>query len=475
MVLAVALAVVVGAFVASLTVDRGAAAVPAKSRHEVHWPDDLALIAHRVEAIRGLKFRHAVRVRYLHMPTSAASPSALSDRARAALTTVLEPYVAFGLVNGQNDVATLTDGGSESIAGLYSTESHRIRVFVRPHTPFATEVVAHELTHALEDQHFPERTRPELRSVSQASAEKAVVEGSASLVEHRYVARYPSLSVLPGARPAVGSGAETFVRNWEFFAVQSGAAYSLGPAYVDATLARGDVTWDKLVAFPPLSDAAIVDPLAPGSVWQATSPPSTLVPELTAIDVFLLLASRVEPAAALDAVTHSSGATFSGYERDGRRCADLALVSKVPNDPVVIRTLDQWVAAAGPANASRSEVPIGRSLVLTPSTGRPGSGPTTLLVKPGSPLLTSCAGVSVAPFGSFAIPGWQLAARNAVIADALRHGIDESAAACIGRAVLTDARYRSSLQRSLDDFSEPSDEARARVARRAAKACGTNV
>jgi hypothetical protein len=187
----------------------------------------------------------------------------------------------------------------------------------------------------------------------------------------------------------------------------------------------------------------------------------------------MLLASRIDAAAALDAVSHSSGATFSMNDHDGRRCADLALVTTTRNDPVVIGALDRWIVAAGPANASRSSQPGGRSLVVAPAR-MPGGAPTVLLVKEGAPVLTSC-NVSVAPYGSFIIPFAQLAARNAAIAGALRHGVDDTAAACIGHAVLTDEEYRSALHRALDRNRDLPGDARAHVARRAAKACGTAV
>jgi hypothetical protein len=475
-VLGVAVVVVVGAFVASLTVDRGAAAVPPKSPHEVRWPKDLALIAHRVEQIRGLRFRHAVPVRYVHTSSDASPPAPLSDRARAALSRLIEPYVAFGLVDGQSDVATLTSGGSGSILGAYSTESHRIRIFVRPHTALGDEVVAHELTHALEDQHFPMKDRPEIHSSTQSVANGAVVEGSASLVERRYVAKYPTLSALPGAHPLADRNAEAYDRSWEFFEALAVAPYSLGPQYVKAILGRGDLTWDRIVAYPPLSDVVIVDPLVtPGSLWRTESPIATggftpgTEPAPTALEVYLLLASRVGAAAALDVVTHSSGATLAMYPRDGRTCVDLALVTMSPDDPSLTGTMDRWVAAAGPENAARSSVPS------SASRGVDFRGSVTLTPRAGSLILTSCRGVAVTSYGSFVIAEAQLVARNAAIADALHHGQDEATAACIGRAVLADEPYHRTLQRTFDRYRDLPGQALTRVAHRAAMACGATA
>jgi hypothetical protein len=454
-VLLAAFVVAAGAVVTSLTVDRAASAP--RTAPGVEWRDDIAPIAQSVESIRGLRFQHTVPVRYVHAQTDVPSDVTVSARTRAALAQAIEPFVAFGLVNGQNDVAMLAGSGLQAAAGVYSSRVHTIRIYVPAQTVFGREVLAHELTHALEDQHFPQKDRPSSRSPSQAFAQLAVIEGSASLVEQRYAATQRGLSFLPDARSAVGSDAEDFARNWEWLAVVGGAQYVLGPWYIDATLARGEVSWDRLVSYPPLSDVVIVDPLAtPGTLWQSTSSNSTSNPSSfrapSALEVFLLFAGRVGPAAALDVVTHSSGATVTMYERDGRPCGDLVLGSATPDDPALAGTLDRWIAAAGPANASRSVVP-----------------------RPAAAVLTSCRGVSVVPFGSFAVPLAQLAGRNAAIAGALRRGVDSTAAACIGRAVLADERYRSQLQHAIDARRSPPGDARTRAARRAAEECHANA
>jgi len=168
-------------------------------------------------------------------------------------------------------------------------------------------------------------------------------------------------------------------------------------------------------------------------------------------------------------VTRSDGATLSMYERGGRRRGDLALVTTTPDDPTRTATLDRWIAAAGAANASRSSVPSGTFPVVDPN------GMVTLRPRTGAAVLTSCEGVPVVPYGSSAIPLAQLAGRNASIADALRHGIDPAAAACIGRAVLTDEQYRSAVQRALDRQRGLPDGARHRAARRAAATCGATA
>jgi hypothetical protein len=453
--------IVVGAVVTAVTVDRGEPVRAAKTMPDVEWPDDIAPIARSVEVIRGLRFKRAVPVRYVHAGSTTVPAGALDDRARARIEALLQPFVALGLVNGQVDLATLVGAAFGSPAGVYSFRSRVIRIYEPAGSTFARIVLAHELTHALEDQHFPEKDRPSPQTPSQGLAEQAIVEGSATYVEQRYVAQwtlpYARVSQRPLADLSDGAGERT----WEWFAALGEAPYVLGPTYIDATLARGDLTWNKMVATARPSDIVIVDPLAQGESWRATSPPTESVDEPTALEVFLILASRIGAAEAFDVVRHSSGATFSTYERDGRRCVDLSFVTGTPNDPVVVHGLDRWIAAAGPANASRSSLPSGFTRVL--------------LLKAGAPILTSCRGVSVVPFGSFTVPLLQLAGRNAAIARSLRHGLDPTTTACIAHAMLADEEYRAALQHAL--FSQPSavDDAPAGAYRRAKATCGSTA
>jgi len=450
------LLVVVGAVVASVVVDR-AAPVP-RPTPEIEWPAAIAPIAHRVEQIRGLRFRRAVPVRYVRNPPM-SSPT-LDLRARASIQAAIEPAVVFGLVDGRNDVASLVAVGPDAVAGVYLPRSRAIRIFVPERTDFARAVLAHELTHALEDQHFPANDRAERRSLTELHAQTAVVEGSAMLVERRYEEGEWTGPAWTGTGRGTAAGAAAdHLTRWEWFTSNVQAPYVLGPAYIEAAIAQGDRTWDEIVAAPPLSDVVIVDPLAnPGSVWGPPVPvPETgaraaPVPPPTALEVFLLLASRVGAAAALDVVGQSSGATMTTFDRDGRRCGVLALATTTPDSPALVATLDQWVAAAGAEHAARTVVPR--------ATARPGAA-----------VLTSCRGATVVAPRSVIVPLAQLGARNEAIGRALRSDVDPAALPCIARAVLDDADYRHAADGTLAANRSVPPRTRAQAYRRAARGC----
>ena len=465
--------VVVGVVATSVTVARADPPPAEKPVRVVHWPADIAPIADRVEQIRGLRFRHAIPVRHVQVPNGSATPVDASTR--AALETAVKPLVALGMVGASNNVASLFDAASEPPAGVYTSDNEVIRVFVPTATASGRAVLAHELTHALEDQRFPQADRRTPRIATQVIAYRAVVEGSASRVQRLYVDEpweppFPAQRVVhPGE---IQFGTDTSVQEWEWFAALGVAPYTLGTAYVDATLARGDVTWDRIIADPPISDVVIVDPLAPpGSLFQARGLPSTTFSEPSAIEVYLVLASRIDPADALDAMLRSSGSLLTTYERDGRPCADLTLLTRRPDDPSVTATLDKWIASAGPANASRGSVSTGTRIVEPSRT--PSGAPFVFTVQPGSPILTSCRGVAAVPFGSFFVPLALLVGRNEAAARAMRHGFDETATACIADAVLTDRRFRDHLRGDLESRSTLAANVPRRVYRRAVAGCDT--
>jgi hypothetical protein len=93
------------------------------------------------------------------------------------------------------------------------------------------------------------------------------------------------------------------------------------------------------------------------------------------------------------------------------------------------------------------------------------------LLKPGGPILTSCRGVSVVPFGSFTLPLLQLAGRNAAVARSLRQGLEPSVTECIAHAVLADEQYRAALQQAVVSGPSAVGDAPARAYRRATATC----
>jgi hypothetical protein len=155
----------------------------------------VSVIAHRVELLRDLPFKRLPTP----VPVTAAQArqEGLHDfdkqypvARRHADETV---YKLLGLIPAGADLRTLTGSLFEQgVLGYYDPEDGRLRVVKGAGT--GTRVLwemtlAHELTHALEDQHYPFKTDA-VGSDDRALARTALIEGTATWMMYAYVQRY---------------------------------------------------------------------------------------------------------------------------------------------------------------------------------------------------------------------------------------------------------------------------------------------
>lgn len=163
----------------------------------------IGVVAHRVERLRGLKFRYIPKVevvasRDLQSKVEAGGGrrvrgeaarklehKAVAGQSVAALTGILRRQDA-AKMSGQG-------GGSGDIAGVYVPEQKRVylvREAVSRSPQIAQVVLAHELTHALEDQAFHDFGQGGGPFDDSATAHQALLEGGATFVELLYAKRY---------------------------------------------------------------------------------------------------------------------------------------------------------------------------------------------------------------------------------------------------------------------------------------------
>ena len=193
-------------------------------------PLHLSRVASRVERLRGLAFESPPRVRVM----SAAELAALGRRlnrglarrasgqpARLRRTERLErALTGFQQLAGilpEQPASDVTAGGPiEAIGGAYDNPRNRI-ILVQGAIETRQElrqVLAHELTHALEDQHFPLRLPASIGLTQKAQTRRALIEGTATFVAARYASRYLSDQVpvkqrLAGQRSIYAAGGST--------------------------------------------------------------------------------------------------------------------------------------------------------------------------------------------------------------------------------------------------------------------------
>jgi hypothetical protein len=225
------------------------------------------LIESRVENIRGQDFTQRPLPKLV---TSAdVRKEGLADLDR--LTTPAERagdeemLKLLGLIPARADLRALQSQVlGDQVAGFYDPRTKRLALVSDAGAQDASVgeiTLAHELTHALDDQHFGIRDQPSLTD-DQSTAYTALVEGDATSVMSRYATQYMSgsdlLGVLFAGSPEGGQPLPPYIEaSLEF-------PYLEGQRFVQALFryARG---W-KLVNYafrfrPPVSTAQILHPL----------------------------------------------------------------------------------------------------------------------------------------------------------------------------------------------------------------------
>ena len=135
-----------------------------------------------VERLRKLRFKTPVAVEIVDSAAARKDfESELDDAERDEARHVRDAWVHIGLVAPGTDlVAAHLDTAEKDVVGYYQSKSKTFRLLSHVSEREVRSVMAHELTHALEDQHYDlESVMKRATSDDHAIAIKAVIEGSA--------------------------------------------------------------------------------------------------------------------------------------------------------------------------------------------------------------------------------------------------------------------------------------------------------
>lgn len=317
--------------------------IVSEPRHPGAWDPRVAELATFVQDERGLLFEHPVAVDFLTEEEFRSEVTSgegdLTDEDRADIEDSTAELRALGLVEGDFDLF----GESNEISGdttlaYYNPGTERIAVRGEELTPYLRATIAHEMTHALQDQHFDLAALQDEVGPDGDFRFRSVVEGDAVGVQRAYVMELSEeeqeefvdeeLGFTEGSDDDGDSGDEGGSDYSPALAAFFGSPYALGPGFVgvlDAVGGNSDVN-DALEVLPS-SEAAILDP----SLYYAEVEPTTVAdPEVGdgfeeldggtfgALSWYLVLASRVDEHDALAVVDSWRGDRYVTY-RDGDR------------------------------------------------------------------------------------------------------------------------------------------------------------
>ena len=296
----------------------------------------------------------------------------LTDVERRQIQQTEGLFRALGLLDGHTDLFEASnDLSGAGVIGYYSDKDKIVRVRGDRLTPATKVTLVHELTHALQDQHFDLLARDKEFETdddsSAASAFQALVEGDATRIERAY-----RDSLTDDERNAVeGDESKTASRYQNDVAdvpgilqTLMGAPYAFGEAMLAvATTVDGDDEVDALFRDPPTTDEQLIDPwtllgdrdepLKVGAVHLSRNEHQFDSGTFGELSWYLVLAERIPLIKALDASDGWGGDSYTGFRRNGATCVRVRYRADTPNDLAEMESaLDEWIAAGASAAAS---------------------------------------------------------------------------------------------------------------------------
>ena len=226
--------------------------------------------------------------------------------------------------------------------------------------------LAHELTHALQDQYFDlDATEKKQQTDGQKTAFRALVEGDAVGIEDAYVkamseadrTAYQNEDKAQGDSSGYDKAPPILVANFT-------APYTVGPPFVAALRAKGgNHGVDAALRDPPLSEAAVLNlftylddnPVIPVDVPQL-DPSERHIDDgdFGATTWFLMLARRLDVHDAIKAVDGWGGDSYVTYaEADNDVCVRARYRGRTAADSDAMQTLLQSWADQGTGRSER--------------------------------------------------------------------------------------------------------------------------
>jgi len=331
----------------------------------------VAEISDFVAAARELEFVTPVEVTLLDDEdfTARIQEDAVEDLEEMAETeSVLR---AFGLLDDDDHLAdALTSFLGAGVVGFYDPESGELVVRGAAITPYVRLTLAHELTHALDDQHF-ELHRPALDEADDEAgfAFGGLVEGNAVRVEDEYRETMSDEERRQARDEELALGAGFDFEDIPRVLPQIiGFPYIYGPIFVRALLDDGDEDRiDAAYRDPPVTSEQVLDPTG----WlRGEADPVTVPPPEAGGEVFdegvlglwgvvLLLEEHLGQQEAIKAASGWGGDWYVAWREGDRACVRTTFVMDTNDDlRDLASALDEWAAAEDDAEVDRGDASV---------------------------------------------------------------------------------------------------------------------
>ena len=321
------------------------------------WDPRVAPIAEFVGAERGLQWVHPVYVDFLAEADFVAlfdqPTTPISDADQAAARSYSLLYDAFGLAVNYDATQGESTVSAVTTLGFYSLTSDRVFVRGDQLTPAVRVVLAHELTHALQAQHFELATGGEkdleLRSVVEADALRVEDVYIDTLSADEQAAANQANSVAPDAEQGLSDVPWAVVE-------QRYAPYVLGPVLVgDVFATDGNEGVNQLLITPP-TEEILLNPWLYGDPGQepvavAVEVPlgNTVIDEpqtFSQLDALVMLDAWLPWTQAREALNGWAGSGYTSYQRESTVCFTATVTFDDSGDKFAA-AINAWAKASG--------------------------------------------------------------------------------------------------------------------------------
>ncbi len=337
------------------------------------WDSSVQPIVSFVEKSRGLTFKHVVPIKFMASAEFDKTLTADQSDSSASDPITEAKLRAVGLIgaktNLRKDTTKITTNG---VLAFYSNRDRRVVVRGTGSIDVSTRVtLAHELTHALQDQYFDISALYDKAPKGADDAVTTLIEGDASAVEDLYVT-----SLSPADQDAYDkaqkSGYDQYKKDTAdvtpVLDVSFGLPYELGRALIGALRHDGGTKRiDAAFKNPPLSELAIMRPsvFLRGEIPAVVHPPTPAAGEKAlgspevfgALTLYLMLVQRIDARIALAAADDWTGdETLAVKKTDGTICVRAAITADTTTHTSDIEhALESW-AKQGPAGAASASL-----------------------------------------------------------------------------------------------------------------------
>jgi hypothetical protein len=366
-----------------------------KSLYPETWDPRVVDITNFVQSARGLDYKHPVYVDFLseddfNKKVTGPDSTSLSDAEKQQLQDSVATFRALGLIQGDVDLAAQNNQLQQSsVLAFYDPQTKHVYVRGTDLDVAHKVTLAHELTHALQDQYFDLTRLGQLPTQEQQNAFRTMAEGDAVRIENKYVAQLSPAdqqayhdqykSGADQAKAATANVADVLVAS-------QGAPYLFGPPFLDLLDAQGgNTSINNAFDNPPPNEAQIADPedffhqRKPASPKEPDAPADAVKiseqdpdhpdqppdDHLGSLNFFMLLSARIDPHLALQALDVWNGDAAVRYRTGNAVCVKVAVA--FDDDAAagqVAPILDQWKAAM-PAEANATVDTSGSTSTIT--------------------------------------------------------------------------------------------------------------